>query len=241
MSLLLSASELVREQPILFICMLRPDQDAPSWRSMEEIDGRLGGRYRSIMLQPLGAAQTDALLANLLGMQQFPVGMRKLIVDKAGGNPFFVEELIRSLIETGQIVRETSHWKAAGDEASMKLPDTLRGVLGARIDRLPEPGRHVLQMASVIGRTFDLQVLERLAKVEGLDRELMRLKEAGLVEGEIATRKSPARNDSAVEGEMATQDSTTRKDMTFRHVLIQEAAYELDPVEEASGAALASR
>ncbi len=203
LNLLLSASDLATGQPILFLCMLRPDHDAPSWRSMQDIESRLGGRFRSITLQPLDTTHTDTLLANLLGMQGLPPKLRDLIVEKAGGNPFFVEELIRSLIETRQIVRENSHWRLASGDASVSVPETLRGVLGARIDRLPEPSRHILQMASVIGRSFDLRVLEHFARVDELDARVSQLQEAGLVEGRPA------------QGEMA-----------FRHVLIQEAAYD---------------
>jgi tetratricopeptide (TPR) repeat protein len=124
-----------------------------------------------------------------------------LVTEKAGGNPFFVEELIRSLIETKQIVRENSHWRIADEAARVSLPDTLRGLLGARIDRLPVTTRHILQTASVIGRFFDRGVLERLAGGEALDVQIQNLSEAGLIE---------------IAGE----------EYAFRHVLIQEAAYD---------------
>src|SRR5512142_2487265 len=144
LQLLRKASELVASQPLLFICMLRPEREAPSWAALQEVRQGLVPRCTSMELQPLASEQTSALLMNLLGMQDLPARLRALIVEKAGGNPFFIEELIRSLIETRQIVREDGHWRAGG-EASVTVPDTLRGVLDARIDRLPEAERHTLQ------------------------------------------------------------------------------------------------
>jgi len=202
LNLLTNLVDLTKTQPILFICMLRPDKTVPGWDSIGKIQQTVGKRYHAIELEPLHAEQTDTLLTNLLGMKDFPKNIRDLIIEKADGNPFFVEELIRSLIETKQILRENSHWKAVNESAKVSLPNTLRGVLGARIDRLPELSRHVLQNAAVIGRSFDIRILKRLTSLNGgLDSHIQYLKEADLIE--------PARNE-----------------YIFRHVLIQEAAYD---------------
>jgi len=202
LNLLLNLADVIETQPILFIYMSRPDKTAPSWDSLEKIQQKIGVKYSSILLEPLRAEETDTMLTNLLGMKGLPKNVRDLIVEKADGNPFFVEELIRSLIETKQIVRENSHWKAMGDNAKISLPNTLRGVLSARIDRLPELSRHVLQDASVIGRIFDLHILKRLTSLNGgLDSHIQYLKEATLIE-------------------------PVRDEYMFRHVLIQEAAYD---------------
>jgi len=202
LNLLLSLSDLADTHPILFICMLRPDKTAPSWNSIEKIQGKLQRRFDTILLEPLQAEQTDVMVTNLLGVEDLPKSIRDLIVEKADGNPFFVEEIIRSLIETKQIVRETGHWIATGDSTKILLPNTLRGVLSARIDRLPEIAKHVLQNAAVIGRSFDLSVLKRLVGLNGtLDSPIRYLQEASLIE--------------------AAHD-----EYAFRHVLIQEAAYE---------------
>ena len=202
LNLLLSLADLIHTQPLLFICMLRPDKTAASWDAINKVQQKVGGRYRSILLEPLHAEQTETLLANLLGVKDLPKNVRDMIVERADGNPFFIEELIRSLIETKQIVRENSHWRAVNEEAKVSLPDTLRGVLGARIDRLPELTKHVLQNAAVIGRSFDLRVLKQLTSLNGsFDSQIQYLKEASLVE-------------------------PFREEYAFRHVLIQEAAYD---------------
>jgi predicted ATPase len=166
------------------------------------MSGSMGDDFHSIELAPLQVDQTETLLGNLLGIMDLPDPIKNLIIEKAEGNPFFVEEIIRSLIETKQIFRENGHWKAAGDSAKIALPNTLRGVLSARIDRLPETSKHVLQNAAVIGRRFDVRVLKPLTSLNGgLDAQIQFLKEASLIE--------------ALQNEYA-----------FRHVLIQEAAYE---------------
>jgi predicted ATPase/class 3 adenylate cyclase len=200
--LLLSLADLTDTQPIVLICMLRPDKTAASWEVIRRIQQKITARYHSIVLEPLPDEQTDVLLTNLLGVQSLPKNVRDMIVERADGNPFFIEELIRSLIETNQIVHENSHWRAIHEVANVPLPNTLRGVLGARIDRLPELTKNVLQNASVIGRSFDLRVLKQLTRLNGnFDLQIQYLTEVNLIE-------------------------PFREEYVFRHVLIQEAAYD---------------
>lgn len=202
LNLLLKVADLSKTQPILFICMSRPDTTTASWNIIQKIKENLADDFHPIDLEPLQVNQTETLLNNLLGVKDLPQSILGLIVEKAQGNPFFVEEIIRSLIETKQLVRENNHWKAAGDSATISLPNTLRGVLSARIDRLPETSRHVLQNAAVIGRLFDVRVLKPLTSLNGgLDAQIQYLREVSLIE--------------ALQNEFA-----------FRHVLIQEATYE---------------
>lgn len=202
LNLLLNIIELTDAQPILFVCMLRPDKTAASWAAMDKVQQKVAARYYSISLEPLHDEQTEVLLANLLGVKDLPKNVRDMIVARADGNPFFIEELIRSLIETKQIIRENSHWRAVNEDANVAVPGTLRGVLGARIDRLPELTKHVLQNAAVIGRSFDLRVLRQLTGLNGgLDPQIQYLRDASLVE-------------------------PFREEYAFRHVLIQEAAYD---------------
>src|SRR5574341_66292 len=206
LNLLLNAADLSASQPLLFICMLRPDKQAASWDFLGKARESAGKKFHSIELEPLPAEQTEVLLNNLLGVKDLPEPLRDLVVEKAEGNPFFVEELIRSLIETKQIVREDGRWRAAKEDAKVALPDTLRGVLSARIDHLPETARHILQTASVIGRSFDLRVLERLVSSgHPLDLQIQNLLEAGLIQ---------------------LAGDEVQREYAFRHVLIQDAAYD---------------
>ena len=200
--LLLNVVDLNAEQPILFICMSRPDTTSAGWDTIQQMKEKQGSDFHLIDIVPLQGEQTETLLNNLLGVNDLPKPIMDLIMAKAEGSPFFVEEIIRSLIETEQIVRENDHWKAVSDNTKITLPNTLRGVLSARIDRLPETPKHVLQNAAVIGRLFDVRILKRLTSLNGsFDSQIQYLKEASLIE--------------MISSEYA-----------FRHVLIQEAAYE---------------
>ena len=202
LNLLLNVVDLSKTQPILFICMARPDTTAASWETIRKMGEKLKDVFYSIELMPLQLDQTETLLNNLLGINDLPKPIQDLIVDKAEGNPFFVEEMIRSLIETKQIFYKNGHWKSLGDDAKISLPNTLRGVLSARIDRLAETAKHVLQNAAVIGRSFDLRILRRLTGLNGeLDSQIQYLQDVSLIEALL-------------------------EEYAFRHVLIQEATYE---------------
>ncbi|HSK86858.1 MAG TPA: adenylate/guanylate cyclase domain-containing protein [Anaerolineales bacterium] len=202
LNLLLNVVELSTSQPIVFICMARPETTAASWDVIHKMKEKLNGAFYSLELAPLQVDQTETLLNNLLGFNNLPKTIRDLITEKAEGNPFFVEELIRSLIETKQIVHENGHWKALSDDARISMPNTLRGVLSARIDRLAEMPKHVLQNAAVIGRLFDLRILRRLTGLNGeLDPQIQYLQDVSLIQSVL-------------------------EDYAFRHVLIQEATYE---------------
>ena len=101
-------------------------------------------------------------MSNLLEIESLPANVRDLILAKAEGNPFFVEEVIRMLIDRGNLVRTDGSWIVAKPINTIDIPDTLQGVLIARIDRLPEDAKRVLQIASVIGRKFQVKVLEQV-------------------------------------------------------------------------------
>jgi predicted ATPase len=130
--------------------LLRPDADAPGWNVIEKVKVDLQTLQLDHAAIPWSNKRVS--LANLLGNADLPGNLKEVIVEKAQGNPFFVEELIRSLLETEQLTRENGQWQLAADNAQISLPNTLRGVLSARIDRLPDTARSVLQSASVIGR-----------------------------------------------------------------------------------------
>jgi class 3 adenylate cyclase/tetratricopeptide (TPR) repeat protein len=195
----------IGQKPILFVAMLRPDQEAASWGFIEEVRTRLDGKFHSITLQPLAKVETNTLVGNLLGPTKLPAETVQLILDKAEGNPFFVEEVIRSLIETKQLILEHGDWQVSGEITKISMPNTLTGVLGARIDRLPEETKRVLQIASVIGRSFERKVLgPMIDSMPEVDAHLQKLEQAGLI--------LPLPTDA-------------ESGFTFRHALVQDAAY----------------
>jgi class 3 adenylate cyclase/tetratricopeptide (TPR) repeat protein len=213
LDLLLSVAAMVEDLPLLIVCLLRPDKGAPSWSAIERARERLGARYTEILLEPLDAADSKELLGNLLYIEDLPESVRKLILNKAEGNPFFVEEVIRTLIDSEYIVQENSHWRATREIVNVAIPDTLTGVLSARIDRLPENTKHVAQTAAVLGRIFAQRALMATCaaapppeQIEDVEPHLGVLTYEELVRERV--------HDPELE-------------YIFKHALTQEAAYDL--------------
>ncbi len=149
------------EAPILYLLSMRPERQSAGWQAKVAADTDYPHRYTEIVLRPLDAECTDALIAALLDIHDLPAELRELVMRKTEGNPYFIEEVVRSLIEQGAVYREgvALRWKAGISVADIAIPDSLQSLLVARIDRLDEEARHTLQMASVIGRSFYYRIL----------------------------------------------------------------------------------
>ena len=156
------------DTPVLFVCVSRIRKDHDVWKLFDEIRLTYSEQHTALLLKPLSPVSSDALVTNLLHGDALPPALQERILSKAEGNPFFVEEVIRSLIDLGIIEYDTANsiWTAKQDIEAISIPDTLQGVLTARIDRLQADTRHVLQLASVIGRIFLYRVLAALAEEE---------------------------------------------------------------------------
>jgi class 3 adenylate cyclase/tetratricopeptide (TPR) repeat protein len=150
---------LTERVPLLVLAVFRPQRQEPSWRFHETAERNHPDRYTPIVLEPLDAASSRQLVANLLHVEDLPEKLRELILTKAEGNPFFVEEMIRTLLDAKLVVREGDHWRATRDIETIAVPDTLGGVIGARLDRLAPESKRTIQTASVIGREFAVEVL----------------------------------------------------------------------------------
>ncbi len=150
--------------PIVFVFVTRADKDAPGWKLVAQAHEIAGVGATELYLAPLSETDSKQLVSNLLEVEALPENLRQLILAKAEGNPFFVEEVIRMLIDRGGITRDekSGKWTVTREIETIEIPDTLQGVLTARIDRLSEDAKRVLQIASVIGRKFPVKVLERV-------------------------------------------------------------------------------
>jgi ABC-type oligopeptide transport system substrate-binding subunit/class 3 adenylate cyclase len=191
--------------PILLLLLFRLERDLPSWCVKQQIETDYAHRYTEIALKPLSPAEQNSLVDNLLVIADLPENVRRLILERAEGNPFYLEEIVRSLIDQGGIVRTADGWQAMGDIQKITIPDTLQGVLLARIDRLQEDTRRILQLASVIGKSFLYRLLEAITEAEvQLDRQLSMLQRVDLV-------REKAR--------------LPELEYMFKHSLTQEAAY----------------
>jgi class 3 adenylate cyclase/tetratricopeptide (TPR) repeat protein/type II secretory pathway predicted ATPase ExeA len=193
--------------PLLFICVFRPQTEHGCWRLRETAARTYGHRHTDLWLDPLSAVESETLVGNLLYAEGLPPKLKERILSHAEGNPFYVEEIIRSLMDSGAIVQDeaTGRWQATQEVADIAIPDTLQGVLMARIDRLQEETKRVLQLAAVIGRIFLYRVLAAIAREEReLDAHLLNLQREEMI-------RERAR--------------LPELEYIFKHHLTQEAAY----------------
>jgi ABC-type oligopeptide transport system substrate-binding subunit/class 3 adenylate cyclase len=198
---------LTERVPLLLLCVFRPVKDHGSWRLRETAARSHPNRHTDLALDPLTPVESETLVANLLRIEDLPDVLRERILSRAEGNPFYVEEVIRSLIDQGAIVQEeaTGRWTATRAVAEIPIPDTLQGVLMARIDRLQEEVKRVLQMASVIGRIFLYRVLAEIAEEQRkLDDRLLTLQHEEMIR---------------------EQARIPELEYIFKHELTREAAY----------------
>ena len=156
---------LVERVPILICGISRPDPEAPAARLRQIAAERYPNRYTEIPLNPLSRQESLHLVCNLLKTEIYSPELWELIVPKAEGNPFFLEEIIRSLIDEGKVIREQGNgrWRLNGHVEATSIPSTIQGTIMARVDRLDEDVKQVLRMAAVIGRSFFYRVLGAVA------------------------------------------------------------------------------
>ncbi len=191
--------------PLTIIALFRPVRQEPSWRFHEVAVRDFGHRYAAVQLDPLDSENSRILVAHLLEVEDLPEKVRDLILTKTEGNPFFVEEVIRSLLDSGLVVKQDGHWRATREIENITVPDTLAGVITARVDRLDEESRRVVQTASVIGREFQLGTLADIYPApEALESALTDLQRRELVR-EKSRLPQPV--------------------YTFKHALTQETVY----------------
>jgi class 3 adenylate cyclase/tetratricopeptide (TPR) repeat protein len=136
--------------------------------------------YRLLRIDPLRPASATELLGSLLGADRSLDPLKQLIVERTEGNPFFIEESVRTLIETGVLAGERGAFTLAGSARTLTIPATATAILAARIDRLPAADKRLLQAASVIGKDVPFALLERIADMDSdaLGRGLLRLQAA---------------------------------------------------------------
>jgi class 3 adenylate cyclase/tetratricopeptide (TPR) repeat protein len=193
------------DRPILLLCLARPEllEVRPDWGEVSAL----------IRLGPLGPEDSERMMANLLGEWSGPEEVGRHIVEGAGGNPLFIEEMLRMLVDDGALAREHGHWVAHGDLSSVAAPDTIQAVIAARVDRLDPLERDALQRASVVGEVFWWGAVADLsddAEAANVGRSLQAL-----------VRKELIRPDPST---FAGEDA-----FRFGHLLIRDVAYEALP------------
>ncbi|NDH62833.1 MAG: cyclase [Alphaproteobacteria bacterium] len=162
--------------------------------------------YEQVSLVPLSAGAVAVMLDRLLGKDPALSALGGRIVDRAAGNPFFAEELVRALIERGALTGMPGAYRPTPGAQDVPLPETVQSVLGSRIDRLAEGDKLLLQAAAVIGREFPL---EAAAEIAELAEDTARASLARLLAAEMLYERPDLQRDA----------------FAFRHPLVQEAAY----------------
>jgi tetratricopeptide (TPR) repeat protein len=122
--------------------------------------------YSQIALAPLSPRDSERVVESVLGVRALPAEVWALICQKAEGNPFYLEEITRSFVDTGILARSNGGYVLARSVTPQDVPDTVQGVIMARIDRLEEARKRTIQTAAVVGREFALRLLRRIADVE---------------------------------------------------------------------------
>ena len=174
--------ESVDEAPILYVWVYRPYRDSGCWELRQRADQDFSYCNMEIDLSPLPEKQTDTLVSELLRIPDIPENMRTLVQNKASGNPLYVEEIIRSFIDEEAVVRDAEHWRATVESAGIVPSDTLQGVILARVDGLEPDIKETLQIASVVGNSFPLALLEQVTESESLSTSLRNLEHAQMLQ-----------------------------------------------------------
>jgi class 3 adenylate cyclase/tetratricopeptide (TPR) repeat protein len=190
-------SRCIPEHGIMMLAAYRPE-NAPPWAQ--------GIHYQRLGLETLSSKSSIHLVHNILGGLALEPALEKRIVEKTKGNPFFVEEIVRELLDRGDIVKSNGRYVSSRPIDQLHIPNTVQAVLAARMDRLSEDLKRTMQVASVIGRDFAFKILKTILEFE----DELRGHLTNLVGLEILYEKA----------------FFPELEYIFKHALTQEVAYE---------------
>ncbi|HVO74665.1 MAG TPA: hypothetical protein VMT35_11625, partial [Ignavibacteriaceae bacterium] len=206
LDLLQSLFRLAEHNKILFISTLRPNFQETGERIISIINQRYPHFYTEIKLEPLNSENCDRLLSNLLRMDELPIQLKNSVAKNTEGNPFFIEEVIRSLIDDNIIEIKNSRFHISKPALDLSIPGSIKELLLSRIDKLDEPEKNLLKTASVIGRHFMYDILIKVCGNAGdVDPRIKHLEKLELIKENTDTRE---------------------REYLFKHALVQEAVYE---------------
>jgi len=175
--LYISCLRLVIENPVLFINVFRPVSESSAERLLEFTEENLKDYSKELRLKVLGAVESSRLVENLLQVKDLPGGLKSQIIERTGGNPFFMEEVVRSLVDSGKIEIVEGACRPLDELEAISIPGTVEEVIMTRVDNLDGDKKELIKIAAVIGRYFFHKVLNRVAaEIENLDIHLEHLK-----------------------------------------------------------------
>lgn len=210
LALLEQTFDLTTPLPIRFVIVSRHDDEAVmALRGRTQV--RLEGHFTELWLNPLDTVDSKSLIAALLQWRKPPDELLEKIRSHADGNPFFMEEILRTLVSDGVLTQKEGAWQLTRPLDAISLPPTIEGVLTARIDRLAPTEKEILQRAAVVGRVFSRKVIaEMKGTPSAFNEALYQLSRHDMI------RPRGWRD-------------TWETEYIFRHVLTQEAAYRSMP------------
>ncbi|CAB1078795.1 Adenylate cyclase (EC / Guanylate cyclase (EC [Olavius algarvensis Delta 1 endosymbiont] len=204
--LLISLLRLTETQSILWINLFRPGYEETGQRLIAAIKEKFSDYYVELALDPLDEDLSEKLIGNMVNVGGLHHPVIGQIVQRAGGNPFFIEEVVRSFIDEGAVVLKNGKFEVTEKIEAMSIPRTINDVLMARIDRLEEKTRYLLKVASVIGRHFFHRIISDVVQgIQDLDAKLNYLKDIQLIR---------------------EHQRMQELEYLFKHALAQEAAYD---------------
>ena len=201
-----SLFRLVKTQKILFLNVFRPGHRETGDYIIKIVKEKFPDNFVEIVLEPLNEKMSEELINKMLNIRGLQHAVIEKIVKRSDGNPFFIEEVVRSFIDEGAVVAKDGSFEVTEKIDSIVIPNTISDVLMARIDRLEEQTRSLLKVASVIGRNFFYRILSEAAKrIEDIDNRLSYLQEIQLI---------------------IERTRIKELEYLFKHALAQEATYD---------------
>ncbi|HEX9013285.1 MAG TPA: adenylate/guanylate cyclase domain-containing protein, partial [Anaerolineaceae bacterium] len=199
----------VRQEALILVALTRPTSEPIIRRLVEHADRILGGRFSLIVLETLSPRQSERLFLELIACPELPEELSLRILQNAAGNPFYLEETVRMLVDDRVIYRQGERWVLSpeADIHRLDVPSTLQGVILARYDRLSELDRRALQVASVIGRDFPSRLL--VDAIAPISREQL----------------SGALQELTGRGFLQRFSEISENDYRFTHALVSDAIY----------------
>ncbi len=155
---------------VMLCCAYRPNElDTPSGQAhpLTQMLRRMGQEklYSALQMNPLSLNEIGNIVRSILDIEEVPSGFLNKLYDESEGNPFFIEEVLKSLMDEGIIRRHAHIWDAGVDLSSIRIPTTIKDVITHRIARMNDDAKKVLRYASVIGIKFEFEVLQRATEI----------------------------------------------------------------------------
>ena len=181
--LLLYLSHLILNHPVLMVCARRHNEICSYERTLERVRTMHPEQSSFFILEPLSFEDCQILLQEFLSTTDLPVEIRSLIVHQSGGNPYYIEEFVRMLLEQDYLrtVRGRLEINQELKASKLAIPVSLESLIRARVDKLHIAARHLLQVASVVGQRFTRSLLMTVSEEDNIDVYLEQLRTRGML------------------------------------------------------------